>query len=120
MTVIEMNDATFDEVVGSADVPVLVEFSATWCGPCVALAPILEEVAAEQADRLVVGKIDIDDSLAISRRHEVMSAPTLMVFVAGQPAWRGVGARGKRHLLEDLAPFLGDAQSAADHRGGLA
>ena len=106
MTVIDMTDATFDEVIGAADVPVLVEFSATWCGPCAALAPILHELAAEQAGRLVVGTIDIDDNLDTSRRHEVMAAPTLMVFVDGELRRRLVGARGKRHLLEELAPFL--------------
>jgi thioredoxin 1 len=106
MTVLDITDATFDEVIGGADLPVLVEFTASWCGPCVTLAPVLDELAEEQADRLVVGKIDIDDNLAVSRRHEVMSAPTLMVFVDGQPRRRMVGARGKRQLLEELAPYL--------------
>ena len=107
MTVIELNDATFDEVVGGADVPVLVEFGATWCGPCKMLEPILDELAAEHAGRLIVATIDIDDNLDTARRFEIMSAPTLMFFVDGKLERRLVGARGKRQLLEELGDLAG-------------
>jgi thioredoxin 1 len=103
MTVMELTDTTFDEVIGAADVPVLVEFGAEWCGPCKVLEPILHELAAEEHERMVVATIDIDDNLATARRFEIMSAPTMILFVDGNAERRLVGARGKRQLKEELA-----------------
>jgi thioredoxin 1 len=102
----EVTDATFDELVMGADRPVLVEFSARWCGPCRMLAPTLHALADEQADRLRVAQIDVDDNPVIQRRYEVMSMPTLVLFVDGQERMRLVGARGKAHLLQALAEHM--------------
>ena len=104
--VTELNDATFDEVIRSADRPVLVDFTAAWCGPCQKLAPILDEIATEQADRLQVVKIDVDDNPKTTLRYEVMSMPTLILFKEGEPERRLVGARGKHNLLEHLADVI--------------
>jgi thioredoxin 1 len=104
--VTELNDSTFDEVVRSADLPVLVDFTAAWCGPCQAIAPILEDIASEQADRLQVVKIDVDANPETTLRYEVMSMPTLILFKDGEPQRRLVGARGKHNLLDHLADVI--------------
>jgi thioredoxin 1 len=104
--VTELNDSTFDEVVRSADRPVLVDFTAAWCGPCQTIAPILEDIATEQAERLQVVKIDVDANPQTTLRYEVMSMPTLILFKDGEPQRRLVGARGKNNLLEHLADVI--------------
>jgi thioredoxin 1 len=106
MSVLTLTDATFDEVVAGSDLPVLVEFWATWCGPCTMLAPILEQLADERRGQLVVAKLDIDDNLATSRNHEVMAAPTMLLFIDGQERRRIIGARGKGQLLQELSEYL--------------
>lgn len=104
--IVQLDDATFDEHVKTADVPVLVDFWAEWCGPCKVIAPILEEIAEEQAGRLSVAKLNVDDSLEVARRYDVMSIPTLLVFKDGEPKARLVGAKPKAQLLQELAAFL--------------
>jgi thioredoxin 1 len=108
-TTVELTAATFDEVVGGSPVPVLVDFWAEWCPPCHALAPILDEIAAEQAAVLRVGKVDVDAYPELSLRFDVMSFPSLLVFADGQLVKRMIGARGKRHLLAELADVLASA-----------
>jgi thioredoxin 1 len=102
----ELTDSTFDEFVGGTDLPVLVEFSAEWCGPCKMLAPTLEQLASEQAGRMLVAQIDVDDNPATQLRYGVMSMPTMVLFVHGQEQRRLVGARGKAHILQELAEHL--------------
>jgi thioredoxin 1 len=101
-----LSDGTFDEHVKAADTPVLVDFWAEWCGPCKMIAPILEEIAAEQAGKIEVAKLNIDENLDVTRRFEVMSVPTLMLFKDGELQARIVGARGKAQLLEELQAHL--------------
>ena len=102
----DLTDATFDEEIGGADGPVLVDFWAEWCGPCKMIAPVLEEIAAEH-DTLRVAKLNVDDNPDAARRFGVMSIPTLLVFSGGQQVKRLVGAKGKGQLLQDLADFIG-------------
>ena len=97
---------TFDEVVASADGPVLVDFWAEWCGPCKMIAPILDEIADEQGDALSIAKVNVDEAGEIAQRYQVMSIPTLLVFKDGEVAKRMVGASGKAKLLEDIAEFI--------------
>jgi thioredoxin 1 len=101
-----ITDATFDEVVATADEPVLVDFWADWCGPCKLIEPVLEEIAKEQAGHLRIGKLNVDDNLETVRRFEVMSVPTLILFKEGVPQLRLVGAKGKAQLLQELSKHL--------------
>jgi len=101
-----LTDATFDEHVKSSDVPVLVDFWAEWCGPCKMISPVLEEIAEEHAGKIRIGKLNIDDNLDVTRRFDVMSIPTLILFKDGEPKMRVIGAKPKGQLLEELSEFL--------------
>ena len=101
-----VTDATFDEHVKSSDVPVLVDFWAEWCGPCKMISPILEEIAEEQAGKIRIVKLNIDDNLDVTRRFEVMSIPTLILFKDGEPQVRLIGAKPKGALLEEISAYL--------------
>lgn len=98
-------DATFADDVLASDRPVLVQFTATWCGPCRMLAPVLAELAAEQHDFGVVA-IDVDENPATTAAYGVLSTPTMILFRDGEPVKSLVGARAKRRLLNDLASAL--------------
>jgi thioredoxin 1 len=101
-----LTDATFDGAVLQARLPVLVDFWAEWCPPCKWLEPVLEEIAAEQAGRLLVARVDADENPGLVRRYGTLSLPSLLLFVDGVEQARIVGAMPKRRLLAELAEFL--------------
>jgi thioredoxin 1 len=101
-----LTDHTFDEEIGGADVTVVVDFWAEWCGPCRMVAPVLEEIAAEHEGRIRIAKLNVDDAPEIARRYEIMSIPTLLVFKDGVLKKRLIGAKGKGQLLNEFAEFL--------------
>jgi thioredoxin 1 len=113
--VLTLTDATFDRTVLQARQPDLVDFWARWCPPCRWLDPVVAEIAAEQAGRLLVAKVDADENPELVRRYGTLSLPSLLVFVGGVERRRIVGARPKGRLLTELAEFLGDR---ADGRSG--
>ncbi|GGJ06583.1 thioredoxin [Alicyclobacillus cellulosilyticus] len=100
-----VTDQTFDQFIQS-DKPVLVDFWATWCGPCRMMAPVLEEVANEYADKLVVGKLDVDQNPETATRFNVMSIPTLILFKDGKVVKQIIGYRPKSDLVAQLADVL--------------
>jgi thioredoxin 1 len=101
-----LTDQTFDEEVKAAAEPVLVDLWAEWCGPCKMVAPILDEIAKDQAGRLRIAKVNVDDNMELARRFDVMSIPTLILFKDGEPQHRIVGAKGKGQLLQELQTYL--------------
>ncbi|MDY7100447.1 MAG: thioredoxin [Actinomycetota bacterium] len=101
-----LSNTTFDETIGAAAEPVIVDFWAEWCQPCKMIAPVLDELATEHEGKLKVAKVNVDENPDIARRFDVMSIPTLIVFKDGAPAKRLVGAKGKRQLLDELSDVL--------------
>ncbi|GAA2447449.1 thioredoxin [Streptomyces mauvecolor] len=102
----EVTDETFADAVMGAALPVLVEFTADWCPPCRQIAPVLSALAAEEADRLKIVQLDVDTNPETTTKYGVLSMPTLMVFVDGEPVKSMVGARPKRRLLQELEDVI--------------
>ena len=101
----ELTLDTFDATVAS-DTPTLVDFWAPWCGPCRALAPIVEEIAGDMAGTINVAKCNVDDNQELAMRYHVMSIPTLVLFKNGQEIGRTVGAMPKAKLVEEITRNL--------------
>lgn len=101
-----VTDATFEQLVEQAGGPVLVDFWATWCRPCHALAPILAEIGREQGERVTIVQLNVEENERTPERFGVLSFPTLLLFRDGQPVKQLVGTRPKGMLLRELAPYL--------------
>ena len=102
MGIIHVDSGSFQQEVLMSKEPVLVDFWATWCGPCRMLAPVVAQIAEEKEGELKVGKVNIDDQAELAIRYSIASIPTLMVFKDGQVAAKTVGAMPKSQLLSAL------------------
>ncbi|WP_163553287.1 thioredoxin, partial [Candidatus Frankia alpina] len=101
-----VTDSTFTAEVLQSDVPVLVDFWAEWCGPCKMVGPVLEEIAKEHGEKLRIVKLNIDENPETARNYQIMSIPTMAVFVKGEVDKSIVGAKPKAALLRDLSAYI--------------
>ena len=104
---VAVSDDSFADDVLRSETPVLVDFWASWCGPCRMVAPVLEELASEKAGRLTVAKLDVDANPTTARDFQVTSIPTMILFKNGEAVKRIVGAKGKAALLRELSDVVG-------------
>jgi thioredoxin 1 len=105
-SVIELTDATFDKTVHDSDVPVLVDFWAPWCGPCVMIAPIIKEIADEYADKVKICKLNTDDARDSAMEFGISAIPTLILFKDGQVQKKWVGLTSKKNIAEAIDELL--------------
>ena len=103
---LQITDASFEEVVLKSDKPVLVDFWATWCGPCRMLGPVIEEITTEYEGRVVVGKVDVDSNQDYAAKYGVRNIPTVLVFQNGEVVGRQVGVAPKNTYTEALDSLL--------------
>ena len=101
-----VTEATFDDVVLKSDKPIMVDFWAEWCGPCRAVSPILDKIAEENADKLDIVKLNVDDNPETAAKYGITSIPAMYVFQGGEVVKRVIGAKPKPALEADLAEFL--------------
>jgi thioredoxin 1 len=103
----DVSDAAFEKEVLRSTIPVLVDFWATWCGPCKMIAPVVEEIAREYEGKVKVVKVDVDSNPETSMKFSIRSIPTLMVFKGGTVVEQIIGGLPKKSLVDKLLPHLG-------------
>ena len=103
---IAVDESNFEQLVLQSEIPVLVDFWATWCGPCRMVAPVVEELAEEYAGRVSFGKVDVDQNPRVASQYGIMSIPSLLIFKDGKPVSNIVGFRPKDQLKKNLDDVL--------------
>ena len=103
---ITIDDSSFDQMVLQSKTPVLVDFWAPWCRPCIMTAPVLEELAEEYSGRITIAKLDVDQNPKTAARYQIMAIPNLIIFKDGQPVSQIVGYKPKKELTRSLNAIL--------------
>jgi len=103
---IQVNDANFEQEVTKSDIPCLIDFWAPWCGPCLMVGPVVEEIAKEYEGKLKVCKVNVDESPGIATQYRIMSIPTIMLFKNGEVADKVIGALPKENLISMISPHI--------------
>lgn len=106
MAEVKVTKQNFEVEVLQSELPVLVDFWATWCGPCMMLAPHLEEVAEEYAGKIKVGKVNVDEEMALAQQYRIASIPTMILFKAGEPVTVEIGYKNKAQLKALLDRYI--------------
>lgn len=104
--IVEISTANFDQEVKKSQLPVLVDFWAEWCGPCKMIAPILDEIAGEQAGKIKIAKVNVDENQELATRFGIRAIPTLLLFKGGEVKEQIVGMTGKKDLEKKLAAHI--------------
>ncbi len=111
--IIELTDATFDETVNSSEVPVLVDFWAPWCGPCKMIAPLIDEIAEEYAEKTKICKVNTDEHREAAVEYAINAIPTVILFKEGQIAKKWVGMVTKKDMTAEIDVVINELEEAA-------
>ena len=114
MAVIQMTDDRFEEVVLKSELPVMVDFGATWCGPCKKVEPMIEEISEEYAGKMIAVKCDVEECPDTAAKFGIMNIPTVLYFKGGQPVDKNVGAAPKKMFVEKLEKLWPDILEKGD------